>query len=241
MLYSQLYSSILRACRDFSRRPHTTTRLAFSLPLLISVPSAYGAIISPQAQPDSSVQSVKAVPTASVSQASTFVEVATLTDASTKTYKRLDTKTDTTTGTAANKQTSAAVRPTTVNKAVTEASVDLPAAPLTAAANSASTEALQAVGLESEPQPAFFNKAPLTNKDFVAKQAKANQARVTQSASASIAKVNSSEDDYIQVKSADDGLPTATNNSAPKTNPVPQANADLRAPTVPSTLLALPQ
>ncbi|MUG32285.1 LPS assembly protein LptD [Psychrobacter sanguinis] len=240
MLYSQLYSSILRACRDFSRRPHTTTRLAFSLPLLISVPSAYGAIISPQAQPDSSVQSVKAVPTASVSQASTFVEVATLTDASTKTYKRLDTKTDTTTGTAANKQTSAAVRPTTVNKAVTEASVDLPAAPLTAAANSASTEALQAVGLESEPQPAFFNKAPLTNKDFVAKQAKANQtkanqARVTQSASASIAKVNSSEDDYIQVKSADDGLPTATNNSAPKTNPVPQANADLRAPTVPST------
>ncbi|PNK61410.1 LPS assembly protein LptD [Psychrobacter sp. FDAARGOS_221] len=50
MLYSQLYRSILRACREFSCHPQTTTRIAISLPLLISVPSAYGAIISPQAE-----------------------------------------------------------------------------------------------------------------------------------------------------------------------------------------------
>lgn len=53
MLYSQLYRSILRACRDLSRSSHSTTTLAISLPLLISVPSAYGAIVSPQMDSES--------------------------------------------------------------------------------------------------------------------------------------------------------------------------------------------
>ncbi|WP_296405475.1 LPS assembly protein LptD [Psychrobacter sp.] len=59
MLYSQLYRSILRACRDLSRRPHYTSRLVISLPLLISVPSAYGAIVSPQDNTVSSIHSTQ--------------------------------------------------------------------------------------------------------------------------------------------------------------------------------------
>ena len=62
MLYSQLYRSILQACRELSRRPHytgRTNRLIISLPLLISVPSAYGAIVSPQVEAASSVNSAE--------------------------------------------------------------------------------------------------------------------------------------------------------------------------------------
>ena len=90
MLYSQLYRSILRACRDLSRQPHYTSRLVISLPLLISVPSAYGAIVSPQAETVSSLDSREAVSVAASStQPATKEQITTLTDASKITYKKL--------------------------------------------------------------------------------------------------------------------------------------------------------
>ena len=97
MLYSQLYRSILRACRDFSRRPHYTSRLVISLPLLISVPSAYGAIVSPQAESVSSIDSVQTVNARATSDqasnkkqpASSKEQIATLSDSSRVTYKRV--------------------------------------------------------------------------------------------------------------------------------------------------------
>lgn len=90
MLYSQLYRSILRACRDLSRQPHYTSRLVISLPLLISVPSAYGAIVSPQPETVSSLDSGEAVSVAASStQPATKEQITTLTDASKITYKKL--------------------------------------------------------------------------------------------------------------------------------------------------------
>lgn len=62
MLYSQLYRSILQACRELTRHPHytgRTNRLIISLPLLISVPSAYGAIVSPQVETAAPVNSTE--------------------------------------------------------------------------------------------------------------------------------------------------------------------------------------
>ena len=92
MLYSQLYRSILRACRELSRRPHYTSRLVISLPLLISVPSAYGAIVSPQVETASSIDSMKPVNTASSTIDNKTVEdIATLKDASRITYKKVAT------------------------------------------------------------------------------------------------------------------------------------------------------
>lgn len=96
MLYSQLYRSILRACRDFSRQPHYTSRLVISLPLLISVPSAYGAIVSPQAETVSSFDSVQTVNSRSASNQKQQVpnngqknQTATLSDSSRITYKKV--------------------------------------------------------------------------------------------------------------------------------------------------------
>lgn len=89
MLYSQLYRSILRACRDFSRQPHYTSRLVISLPLLISVPSAYGAIVSPQAESVSSFDSVQTVNTSSASNKEQKNQTATLSDSSRITYKKV--------------------------------------------------------------------------------------------------------------------------------------------------------
>lgn len=83
MLYSQLYRSILRACREFSCHQHTTTTLAISLPLLISVPSAYGAITGPQIE---ATTSTFMPPAASVSEQGT----ATLKDLSNKTITIID-------------------------------------------------------------------------------------------------------------------------------------------------------
>lgn len=93
MLYSQLYRSILRACRDYSRGPHYTNRLVISLPLLISVPSAYGAIVSPQAEAVSSTYARDAISADpndvhSNGQLTGKEKIATIIDTSRVTYKK---------------------------------------------------------------------------------------------------------------------------------------------------------
>lgn len=224
MLYSQLYRSILRACREFTRQPHYTSRLVISLPLLISVPSAYGAIVSPQAE---SVSSFDSVPTVNASPASNQAsskkqqaankgqkeQIATLLDSSRVTYKRVTHNK----ASAPNPELEESISNQTSYSSTPSPATSLPS---TANKNVAQTqeEALEAVGFETEsvePTSAVADNNLIKNT------------------------ISYPDDEFIELKSTPASKVTGGNQSTATTNNRVDSSAnkeetELRAPTNPN-------
>ena len=237
MLYSQLYRSILQACRELSRRPHytgRTNRLIISLPLLISVPSAYGAIVSPQVEAASSVNSTEhnstqlytaeannaaadnrsLVNETTPSSVSSMGQVSTLQDHSSISYKSLSTtSSSSTTINSKADQTDVAESNSLVKKSNNKSQ--------SKKLNNTEEEALEAVGFE--PQ---------------------SPSEVPQEADNSVlqSSITYPEDEYIQPTTATDIVNSNSPNSAQTAQKGRRNTSDsnLRAPTNPNRASAFP-
>lgn len=213
MLYSQLYRSILRACRELSRRPHYTSRLVISLPLLISVPSAYGAIVSPQVETASSIDSMKPVNMASSTGDNKTVEdIATLKDASRITYKKV--------AALSTSQSRSA--------SVDLADVDLTDNRVNNNVVNTQEEALEAVGFESQVAPSAPTYTPPNEPSIVNSSVSQNSIQ-----SAIQSTQTYPEDEYLQ-PAGTQKKPTSKSITASVTKDNNANETELRAPTNPN-------